>query len=40
MLSENTIVGKILEIKSEDIVDYFKIFIFKRLPTRNFPFGL
>jgi len=40
MLSENKIVGEILEIKSEDIMDYFKIFISKRYPARNFPYGL
>ena len=40
MLSEDNIVGEILEIKSEDIVDYFKVFISKRLPSSNFPFGL
>jgi hypothetical protein len=33
-------VGEVLEIKSEAIVDYIKIFISKRLPARNFPYGL
>jgi len=47
MLSENKIVGEFLEIKSEDIVDYFlpagqagKVFISKRLPSSYFPYGL
>ncbi len=39
MLPENKIVGEILEIKSEKIMDYFKIFITKRLPARYFPLG-
>lgn len=40
MLSENKIVGEVLKIKSEDIVDYFEIFISKRLPASYFPSGL
>jgi hypothetical protein len=40
MLSGNKIAGEVLRIKSEDIVDYFKIFILKRWPARYFPFGL
>jgi len=40
MLSENKIVGEVLEIKSEDIVDYFKVFISKRLLASYFSFGL
>jgi len=40
MLSENKIVGEVLEIKSEKITGYFKIFISKRLPARYFPLGL
>ncbi len=39
MLPENKIVGEILEIKSEKIMDYFKIFITKRLPAKYFPLG-
>jgi len=40
MLSENIIVGEVLEIKTEVIMDYFKGFISKRLPASYFPFGL
>jgi hypothetical protein len=40
MPSGNKIVGKILEIKTKDIMDYFKVFIPKRLPASYFPFGL
>jgi len=40
MLPENKIVGKIFKIKNEDVMDYFKIFIYKKLPARHFPFGL
>jgi len=40
MLSENKVVGEVLEIKSEEIMDYFKIFISKRLPAKYFPLGL
>ncbi len=39
MLSENKVVGEILEIKSEKIMDYFKIFISTRLPAKYFPLG-
>jgi hypothetical protein len=31
MPSENKIVGKILKIKTEDIMDYFKVFISKKI---------
>jgi hypothetical protein len=40
MLSENKIMGDILKIKSEDIMDYVKVFIFKRVPVRIFSNGL
>lgn len=40
MLSGNKIVGEVLGIKNEDIVDYFKVFIFKGLPAIYFPIGL
>jgi len=32
--------GEILKIKNEDIMDYFKFFIFERLPSICFPKGL
>ena len=39
MLSENKTVGEVLGIKSEVIVDYFKVFIPKRLQLDIFPLG-
>jgi len=38
--TESKIVGEVLKIKTEVIMDYYKGFIFKRLTARCFPKGL